>query len=526
MSAPAPNNGRSLVWTTAALALVSIVGRLVVFARDLTLTHRFGATASTDAFFLVYNLWVRQGVSLQAAMPKIMLQRWQIVEAQGREAAGRLLWSGVLTSLVIGAVVAAVLAPLSTPLLRFFEPDLDARTFDQALAVFWTTLPLLGIGLGAGVFTVAGQARGHFLVMEGASFLLSFGVVFGLLAFADSLGIVSGGVGLLLGGLAMLLVLSGWAMRERFPFALGLAEAKLSALSFGQAFLATTFGYSGGAALGVIQRWFYARLPEGELSYLEIAWRVGMLPQHLLLASVMTAFLPTLTAATLGGDKNEEHRLILRAATAILAFSIPGAALTAVVAEPLISATFLHGKFSQVDSQATAHLLSWLGVPGVLMTFRGVVVNLFFAYGKFRLAMILGSLDLLVFPIAATFLGRFNGLGMLMAQATTDFVGLCLALPASALAFGTPWRSLVGTMARLSLATTLATATAWACVRALPSAPEEWRRAGDLAAFGVGTVSFTAVFVPSAAWLGIDDVVTTLRTVQRRLAARLERASP
>jgi putative peptidoglycan lipid II flippase len=490
--------------------MVSLGGRGIVFLRDLALTHQFGAGRETDAFFLVYNLWVRIGVSLQAAMPKVLLQPYQASQVRGEPEAGRLLWSSLLAALLVGALVAAVTWPLGPSILAFFGRADGPGPTPEAIAIFRLALPLLPACLVAGVVTVLGHARGRFLSMEVASMLLSIGVVFGVVALGPHVGIVGASIGLLAGGLLTAVVLVGWVMRTELPFSLGVAEFRLGLLTLARGFMATTFGYAGGTALGVIQRWFYARLPEGQLSYIEIAWRVSMLPQHLLLASVMTTLLPVLSAATQHPEDGEAHRLILRSARAILSFSLPGAAALGVVAHPLIRGVFEHGEFSSQDATATAALLAWFGVPAVLMTLRGVVLNVFFAYGHFGLAMSLGALDLLVFPAVATLTARYEAHGMIAAQGVTDGLGLILAMYGTWRVTGTPWSSLLPLVLRLSVATLAAAATAAAAVAGVRGQFPEGRGWVDLVSCAAGLLTFAGVFVPAAMALGLEEVRATL----------------
>lgn len=512
---------RGLVATTILLTVLSLAGRGIVFVRDFLIAFRFGASPESDAFFLVYNLWVRIGVSVQSAMPKVFLPEWQRAEQRGPNDAGRLLWSALLGIGLASSVTSLALLPWADEGVAFFLPAGTEAQRSLTYQMLLLAFPLLTICATAGIVTTVGHARSDFLRMEGATFLLAAGVVLALLAFAPAWGIRSAAAGLLAGGSLMLLYLLRWARATGLPMRVSRADAGLGGRLLLRVLATTTFGYSGGMALGAIQRWYYAQLPSGHLSHLEIAWRVVMLPQHLLLASVMTTMLPQFARSAAEPDIAERHRLIHRGAGVVLIFCVPGAAALASVADPVVRAAFRHGAFTAEDAASTATLLALLSAPGVLMTMRGVLANVLFAYGHFGAAMTLGTLDLVIFPVAATAWADQGARGMVLAQGLCDGVGLVLALAATTWLCGVSWLPLLTKAARLLLATAVASAASWFTRQGLALSelgPGPLVSAVDAAA---GLSTFAAVFVPVAIALRLTEVRTALESLRNALSRRV-----
>jgi putative peptidoglycan lipid II flippase len=110
-------------------------------------------------------------------------------------------------------------------------------------------------------------------------------------------------------------------------------------------------------------------LPEGSISHLYYADRLGQLPLGLIGIGVGTALLPLLSRQLAAGSEEAALHSQNRAIQLVLLLTLPAAAALVVSALPLVTGLLQHGEFSRLDSAATAGALAAfsLGLPAYVL---------------------------------------------------------------------------------------------------------------------------------------------------------------
>ncbi|MHC4762444.1 MAG: murein biosynthesis integral membrane protein MurJ [Planctomycetota bacterium] len=104
----------------------------------------------------------------------------------------------------------------------------------------------------------------------------------------------------------------------------------------------------------------------GAVSYLYYAQRLYQFPLGVLGISLATAIFPVMSANAARGDFDSLRKTILRGIKGAVFVAIPATAGLVLVARPLVSAVFEHGKFTSQNTQTTAWTLTFyaLGLCG------------------------------------------------------------------------------------------------------------------------------------------------------------------
>lgn len=104
----------------------------------------------------------------------------------------------------------------------------------------------------------------------------------------------------------------------------------------------------------------------GAVSYLYYAQRLYQFPLGVLGISLATAIFPVMSADAARGDLDSLRKTILRGIKGAVFIALPATAGLVLVAEPLVSAVFEHGKFTSQNTQTTAWTLTFyaLGLCG------------------------------------------------------------------------------------------------------------------------------------------------------------------
>ena len=361
------------------LAAISAVARVPGFLIPLLIASVFGAGPETDAYFLAYGaVFLTGGTLAQGIESAIVHFSASARNASGFEAsAARKIWWIALLVWILVVPVVAIAAPA----------HLERRVIHFALlltplAVLWPVCAAYSGGLIAR--WRIGQASGSMLWRGGGALA---GVVGALLGG----GLIAIAIGLGVGELGRLLWLRTRLARALTPDAHGSAVIP----GFGAAASAQVLAGATGASAPFVERILATTLGTGGVSMLEYAARLLVVPAVLFEGG----FAPLLLARwsnDMAGGKAPDRRDVARAVGkgVLLAGGIAGA--IALLAGPGVRLLLGHGRLSEHDVAAIAHLLRLLSIGFVATMGALLLERLYLAHAKNRRLAILAILRVAV----------------------------------------------------------------------------------------------------------------------------------
>ena len=365
----------SLVRNVATVSGITLVSRILGFARDMAIAVVFGAGVRADAFFVAFqfaNLIRRlltEGALNAAVVPLYLRARDHDGETAAGAYAGELI--GTLAAALTGiALLAALAMPLVVTVLApgfmFGGPRMSiavelARLMVPYLALAGPLAVLIGVLNANHRFAVAAFAAAVF----NAAMLAALGMVF-LLPSGDhdvSGRIVAAGVAA--AGVAQL-ILVGIAVW------LGPKRVTPIRVSFGapvRRFVALAVPglvASGIPQITMIAAVMVASASPGAVSWLYYANRLIELPLGIVGIAIGTVLVPAFTHALRSGNQTGRITAESRGLELALGLALPAAVALAVLASPIVAVLFERGAFAPADTAATASALSALalGLPG------------------------------------------------------------------------------------------------------------------------------------------------------------------
>jgi len=158
---------------------------------------------------------------------------------------------------------------------------------------------------------------------------------------------------------------------------------------------------------------FATYLGEGSVSALNNGWFILQVPETLIGTAIAIALLPSLAELLVHGDREAFRQTVNRALRAMLALTLPVAALLIVGVRPLIEFAF-HFKPAETDLAVWATRAFLLGLMG--HTWLEVAVRSFYAHGD------------AVTPLKAAFVQILTYLGLAaLATVTIGVAGIALS---------------------------------------------------------------------------------------------------
>ena len=472
----------NLLRALATVSSLTLVSRILGYARDFFIARVFGAGLATDAFFVAFripNLLRRlfaEGAFSQAFVPVL-------AEAKGRGTAEetRTLVDCVATALFLALVAVAALGVLCAPAVVYVSaPGFagDPGKFELTVAMLRITFPYVVcislVALSAGIL----NTWSRFAVPAITPVLLNLSFIAGAALFADRFdppvlvlawAVFAGGIAQLafqLPFLARIGMLPRWRLNLRHP-----GVARILKL-MGPA----VFGVSVSQVSLLINTIFASFLAAGSVSWLYYADRLMEFPAGVLGAALGTILLPSLSKHHATGSTAEYSRLLDWGLRVTLLLALPAAAALAVLALPLVATLFHYGAFTDADAGRTCDALVAYSLGLV-----GMILVKILAPGFYARQNVVTPVKIGVATLAATqlmnlaFIGPFKHAGLALAIG----LGACLnaALLYRALRAGGIYQPQPGWGA-FALKVAIAVAAMAAALWAAKGAGDQWLHAG------------------------------------------------
>jgi len=365
----------NLLRALATVSGMTLLSRILGFARDSVIAHIFGASMANDAFVVAFRLpnllrrLFAEGAFSQAFVPILA----EYKNRAGHDETKRLV-DHVATLLALTLLVVTILGMLLTPWLIYLTaPGFAADAEKFALTVQLTRLTFPYILFMALVALAAGilNTWSRFALPAFTPVLLNISFIAMALFAAPYCDppVLALAFAVLLGGVLQLAIqvpaLMKIGMLPRFSF--NLRDPGVNRIL--KLMAPAVLGVSVAQISLVINTIFASYLPSGSLSWLYYADRLMEFPSGLLGAALGTILLPSLSKCHADGRQDEFSALLDWGLRLTLLLTLPAALALALLAMPLIATLFQHGAFTANDVlQTRSALLAYtLGLTGLIL---------------------------------------------------------------------------------------------------------------------------------------------------------------
>lgn len=375
----------------AAVTLLKGVGVLLSVAIAAAIAGLFGATATTDAFFLarraVMNVAAVLERSVHLVMVPPMVQRAETDETEGlREGFARTARRVIL--LAAGpAILAAVFAP---QIVAMLAPGFDEARAASSVFYFRILVLTLPVSAYAAVSGAMFNAVRRFSLPAFARLLprlfsLSALTVLALLPLTSGMSLV---VWATAAGIAAMGVVLMWAARGAFaepsPTGTGAAPVKETPPTVGAAdktvsgkrFLVLMLGQIHMLASSWIDMAFASTTGPGNVATLEFAQRLVNVGPGAAIGSVMVVYYTELASARVAGDNERFRQNLIDSVRTTVFMVLPVAIALFFLSGEFVGVLFSHGAFGRDTAEITARIVAMLA-PLVIV--NALVTNLFAA---------------------------------------------------------------------------------------------------------------------------------------------------
>jgi putative peptidoglycan lipid II flippase len=398
----AADDRRMSTRATGVVGIAILSSRVLGLIREMVFAGLFGAGKNLDAFLMAFRLPnLLRDLFAEGALSTAFITTFsKKIPIEGDQSAWRLANKvATLTAVFMSAVtlLGIVFAPQLVDLLTWgsWSPDKTALTI-LLTRIMWPFM--LMVSLAALVMGIL-NAKHVFGPPAMASSYFNLGSIIGGVAIGywldphfGSRSLVGLAIGTLIGG--------AWQLIGQFPSLRRVGYSYRPDFHWRDEGVGTVLTLMGPAVIAasavqvnvLINSGFAASLGNGPVSWLNIAFRLMQLPLGIFGVAIGTVTLPLVSKSAAVGNTAEFRAILARGMRLAFLLTIPSAIGLAMLAAPIISVIYQHGRFTAEMTRQTAGALQFYAIGLVSYAVLKVLTPAFYAIGKRNTPMVVSFL--------------------------------------------------------------------------------------------------------------------------------------
>ncbi len=521
---PSQVHGSGLARSAGVLAAGNLVSRVLGLVREMVIAALFGASGEVSAFrvaaqvpTLIYDFLV--GGMLSAALVPVLSD----YALRNRKDFLRLVsvvvsvFSLVLALLVLVLeLVAPALAMLLAGGFRTSDPSLIPLTV-QLIRLLAPVVWFLSM---AGVATAILFALRRFTFPALATAVFNLGIIIAAPLLVSRLGIYSLAVGLLLGSVAQLMLMTTdiWRARVRFTFLVDLHHPALRRILWLYLPIAASL------LVSLFQVGLDRRLASGtgasSIAWMANATTLQQMPLGLVSIAISLAALPRLSQFFAAGNEVAFRQTLARGLRMLWLLVAPAAVGLWLLGTPVTTLLFERGQFTAYD---TAQVVRALNVYLIGMIFAAVDFPLnfaFYACNNTLLPALVGILSVGVYTVLAlTLVEPYGYLGLVWADTAKQATHMVIMVLLLWRVVGRLGANTVRGYVQMAFAALVMGTAIWLLVQAMNLLPLSGAT-GNLLLVAAGGITGILVYAAVLLKLGVPEIQPLLTAVRSRLPGR------
>jgi len=402
----ADNNQTSTTENTRVTKAAVVVGsatllsRILGLIRDIVIASFFGASLSSDAFFMAFRIpnLLRRLFAEGSLTISFIPVFTEYLTTKGRDEAFEMARSALrLVSVVLTACAAIgiVFAPLIIRIIAWGwidEPDKFWITVVLTRIMFPYIFFIGLVALAMGILNVLG----HFAAPALAPVLLNLAVIGSVFLISPHLEqpIISLALGVLIGGGLQLGLQVPFLKRMGFKFGGKTPWLHPGLKRVGVLMVPAVFGAAVYQISNFVDALLASFLPEGSVSYLYYADRIVQFPLGIFAVALATAVLPSLSRQAANDDMLGLKNTFGYAMRLIFFITLPAMLGLIVLREPIVALLFKRGAFDAESVRMTAYAILFYGLGLWAFSAVRIVFSTFYAMQDTRTPVVMASLSM------------------------------------------------------------------------------------------------------------------------------------
>src|ERR1051325_10846955 len=404
---PAAEPQRISTRATGVVSIAVMCSRVLGLIREQVFAGLFGAGKNLDAFLMAFRVPnLLRDLFAEGALSTAFITTFSRKIATEGDASAWRLGNKVATLTAIFMSTVTLLGIIFAPQIIYvmtgfggWSPEKMATTI-LLTRVMWPFILL--VSLAALVMGML-NAKNVFRAPAMASSYFNLGSIIGGVALGwwldphfGTRSLIGLAIGTLIGGL--------WQLLAQFPSLHRVGYRYGVDLRWRDPGVRTVLTLMGPAVIAasavqvnvLVNSGFAARLGDGPVSWLNIAFRLMQLPLGIFGVAVGTVTLPLVSRSAAVGDSSGFRSALAHALRLVMLLTIPAAIGLMILARPIIAVIYQHGRFSSFATDQTAVALQFYAIGLTAYAAVKVLAPAFYALDRRYLPMMVSMLSIVI----------------------------------------------------------------------------------------------------------------------------------
>lgn len=425
---------KSNLWVaryTGIVMIATLVCRILGLGREMVISNQFGAGIETDAFFIAFMIpnllrsFIGEGALNTAFIPIFS----ECLTNQDKKKADAFA-SNVLNILIIILVIIIIIGIWGAPwIIKIVAGGFKQDPEKYLLTVRLTRImfPYIAFAAIAALFMGILNSYKQFFIPALAPAMLNIGIIWFAFLYGTKLGIYSLTIGVLIGGLAQVLIHipSLWKGGFQYQLVLNFHNQKVKELF--QILIPAIIALAIDKINFVVDRIIASYLAHGSISALYYANRLMQFPLGIFGIALSIAILPTLSEYVAKKQIGKMKESFSFGIKLLSLFTLPSTVALLVLSYPVVRLFYEHGLFNPQDTDLTKVALVCYTIGLYALALLRLVISTFYALKDTKTPMKIGFLVVIFNIILDLILVRYLGhAGIALATSLAAIVHLIM----------------------------------------------------------------------------------------------------
>lgn len=404
------------------MMIITVLSKILGFFRDITLTYFYGASATTDAYFISISIiTVLFSLLITGVVSGYIPLYEQIENEKGEQLAENFTNNLVNIVLLVTTVLVFLGLFFSKQLVTLFAYGFDEET--KKTAILFTRIGLAGVYFTSltQLFSSYLHVKGKYVITTMIGFPYNLLIILAIVisAYTNNLLLVIGSV---IASFVQLLFLipSLYKSRFRYKTIIRFADGHIKKMAF--FVLPITVGMSVDHINTIVDKTLASRIVEGGISALTYASRLNDFVHGIFVISFITVLFPFLSKMAVQKSDEALKRSIREVLSSVILLVVPASVGLMVLAEQIIHLLFGRGQFDRQAVALTSQALFYYSIGMIGYGIREILLRTFYSLQDMKTPMVNASIAVLLNIVLNLILSVYMGIG-----------GLALATSLSAL---------------------------------------------------------------------------------------------
>ena len=396
--------------TALILMLITILSKLMGFARDITLSYFYGASSITDAYLISITIPTVIFVFIGEGIGTGYIPMYGNIEMmEGSKEADKYTNNLVHIIIMICTVLLVVGLVFAVPLVKLFASGFGGETLD--LAVRFTKLGLVGIyftGL-ISIFNGFLQIKGNYAIPALIGFPMNFFTILAIIISSNG-NVMHLAIGSVIATGSQLLLVLPFVYKKGFKYkpVFDMKDKHIKKMFY--IALPVIMGVSINQINVLVDRTIASRVAIGGITALDYANKLIVSVHGIFVLSITTVLYPIISKMGAENNMNGFKKSVSEAIGAINLLVIPISLGFMVFAEPIVTLLYGRGKFDTEAIVMTSGALFFYSIGMLGFGLREVLARAFYSLQDTKTPAVNAAIAVVMNAIFSILLSKFMGI--------------------------------------------------------------------------------------------------------------------